>query len=188
MNYLESKLLNQYNEKYGTPTSKEDELQYLVDIYKEIVTSSPITLEMKEAIAEQYYLMESKGLPAYLWLMEAFHSVSRKAAQKRNLNYCIGMIRYWEKWGFKQAPAFEEKQLMSIFEDVAKVEMSLKARTVLQELMGIYGAISVTKALVDIGHSNNSPFDEALIKINILKQYMGDKFPTSEQFVEDYED
>lgn len=135
-----------YAKKYGTPKNDEEALEILNDVYKELIQSN-FTLEEKEGISEYYRIISGRNLPAFEWLLEAFHVVSKKNSDKRNFGYIVGMIRTWLKYGFGHIPNSEEAEVIDYFEEISGVPITLEARLIIENLMGRFGAIAVTRMI-----------------------------------------
>ncbi|KZR57517.1 hypothetical protein [Pseudobacillus badius] len=169
-----------YTEKYGTPVDDNDALYKLTSIYKELFGEVP-SQEVKEGIAEYFRLISERELPAYLWILESLHVTSKKDKSKRNFPYCVGMLRTWLKYGFGHIPNQEEDELVKYFQEVTGFDVTYKARKILQNLMGQYGLIKVTRMINDLKDNT----DKGLLLMIQLQSMMDDKFNQT-NYVEDY--
>lgn len=165
-----------YAEMYGNPTSDSDAINKLADIYEDLFDEVP-TQEVKEGIAEYYRILINRGLPAYLWILEGLHVTSKKEKSKRNFPYVVGMLRTWMKYGFGHIPNQEEEELIEYFKEVTGFEVSLKARRVMQSLMGRFGLVKVTRMINELKNDT----DMSLILMLQLQTMMEDKFEVSNE-------
>ncbi|MDR4436205.1 hypothetical protein [Bacillus tequilensis] len=162
-----------YTEKYGTPTSPSDAISKLVAMYRDLFDEIP-KQEVKEGIAEYYRILCSRELDAYIWIAECLHVTAKKEKQKRTFAYCVGMLRSWMKNGFGHLPNQEEDELVDYFQEVTGFEVKHQARSVIQNLMGKYGIIKVTRM---IGNLENAS-DLGLVLMLHLKELMDNEYST----------
>lgn len=169
--------MNQYyTNRYGTPSNDNDAIEKLIQIYKDLFHETPST-EVQEGIGEYYRIISGRDLPAYSWLLESLHVTSKKDKGKRNFPYAVGMLRTWLKYGFGHIPNQEEDELIEYFTEVTGYECSLKARRVLQTLMGKYGLIKVTKMINELKNDG----DMSLIMMLKLSSIMDDKYKANNE-------
>lgn len=166
--------------EYGKPESEKDAIDKLVNVFLNDVAYGNINKEVAtEAITEQYMWLTSKKIPAYLWILEAMISVSRKAYNKRNLNYIVGILRYWSEWGIGQTPSKGEETVLDYFEEVAEVTLSGASRQIVQSLMGAHGAVNTTRAIGEMKYEEEVQKylnDPALMKALVLQVYMQEEY------------
>lgn len=173
-------MLQYYNKKYGTPVDDNDAINKLITIYKDLFGEVP-SEQVKEGIAEYYRILTNRDLPAYLWILEALHVTSKKDKEKRNFPYCVGMLRTWMKYGFGHIPNQEEDELVEYFEEVTGYEVSYNARRVLQNLMGKYGLIKVTRTINELKDDT----DKSLILMLQLQAIMEEKYSVQSSEIEE---
>lgn len=161
-----------YEKQYGKPKNDNEAIETLVTIFKELMDIPVISQDNREGIAEYYRVIKQRDLPAYVWLLEAFHVASKKAPEKRNFNYIVGMIRQWLKWGFGHIPSQEEEEVIDYFEEVVGEKISPKGRVVMQNLMGTYGAIKVARIIGKLERDVGMSYYKSLF----LKDLMDDKW------------
>lgn len=159
-----------YANRYTKPASDEEAIEELARIFQTLMGECPD--EVKDGIGEYYRILTNRHLPAFEWMAEAFHVVSKKEEQKRNFRYVVGMLRSWMKYGFGYIPSQEEAELVSYFEEVTGTETSTQARLMLQHLMGVYGVIKVTRM---IGYLEKEA-DHSYIMAQALKTLLEEKF------------
>lgn len=159
-----------YEKRYGKPINDNDAIKKLITIYDDLF-GEPATQTVRDAIAEYYRIISSRDLPAYEWILEALHVTSKKDKEKRNFPYCVGMLRSWLKYGFGHIPNQEEDEIVEYFEEITGCEMTLQARRVLQNLMGKYGAIKVTRMLNELKDQ-----DKAYMLMLYLQKIMDNKY------------
>lgn len=159
-----------YVNRYGEPPMEDEKaIEKLHEIYGHLMKEG-FNQSIKEGIAEYYRLLQARDLPAYYWLMEAFHVTSKKRQEKRTFAYVVGMIRTWMKYGFGHLPSEEETEIVNYFEEVTGHEVSNEARTVIQHMMGTYGIIKLTKAITNLNRDKNVPYLVALKLKDLLNE------------------
>lgn len=159
-------------EKYGVPANDEEAVYFLQEIFKEQLKKSFLTMSDKEGLEEQYNLLMSRNLPAFKWIAEAIHIVSKKEEGKQNLRYIVGMMRHWMKWGYGHIPSEEEDELTDYFEEVTQLEMSPQARSVMKTLMGEYGGIKIARMMPKLKEEE----DFSLILMQRLSLILNNKY------------
>lgn len=160
-----------YEKRYVKPSSDVSAIAALGDIFRDLI--GECTIEVRDGIGEYYRILMNRGLPAFEWLLEAFHVASKKDDQKRNFRYVVGMVRQWMKFGFGHIPSEEEQEVITYFEEVTGSEVTAQTRLLLQNLMGNYGAIKVTRMIGSLERDH----DFSLLIASVLKNTMEDKFP-----------
>lgn len=160
-----------YSEKYGMPKTDKDGINKLVSMYRELFEEIP-SQSIKEGIAEYYRNLSNRDLPAYLWIAEALHATSKKDVSKRSFQYCIGILRSWMKNGFGHIPNQEEDELVAYFEEMTGQCVTPKARRILQNLMGQYGLIKVTRMMGGL----KQELDLSTIYMSMLSESMNEKY------------
>ncbi len=158
-----------YLEKYGTPKNDLEAIKMLCLIYKDLIGNPSV--EVTEGIAEYYRLITSRGLPAFYWLVEAFHVISKKAKEKQTMPYIIGMLRSWMKHGFGHIPSSEEEDVVNYVQEVVGTELSSDARNMIQTLLGTYGAVKCA-----IATSELKDCDVTYYMVLSLKDVLNKKF------------
>lgn len=164
-------LMQTYSARYVKPDNDAEAIVRLGDIFKDLM--GHISIEIRDGIGEYYRILSNRGLPAYEWLLEAFHVASKKEDHKRNFPYVVGMIRCWMKYGFGHIPSQEEEEVVSYFEEVTGTEVTPQARLVIQYLMGTYGAIKVTRMIGSLERDR----DLSYLMVQVLKHSLEEKFP-----------
>jgi hypothetical protein len=162
-------LQQHYFDKYGAPTNDLEATALLNTIYSELI--SPLTPEVAEGIAEYYRIISTRGLPAFHWLVESFHMVSKKARSKQTFPYVVGMLRSWMKFGFGHVPNSEETDVVSFLEEVTEVEVSVNARRVIQNLLGTFGAIKCAICIPELKGMDFSYYVALSLKDVLEKKY-----------------
>jgi hypothetical protein len=143
-----------YFEKYGEPKNDIEAVRLLGTAYKELIGN--LSSDTQEGIAEYYRIIANRGLPAFHWMVESFHVVSKKAGDKKTFNYVVGMLRSWLKNGFGHIPSTEEDDVVRFMQEVIGCELSVEARQVVQTLLGLYGATKTSfmlNGLKDVDYS-----------------------------------
>lgn len=158
---------------YGQPRTDEESINILSTIFKERMDLVELTPDIKEGIKDYYLIIKHRNLPAFDWLLEAIYITSKKGAEKKNLSYVVGMIRQWLKYGFGHIPNSEEGEVLDFFDEVVGSQASHKAINLIENLLGRYGAIKVTRM---IGKLNVEEIDISLIMATMLKDTVEDKY------------
>lgn len=171
--HTQATLIEHYAEKYGTPANDEEAIKQLCIIYRELMNVVVMSKDVSDGIGEYYRLINHRDLPAFEWILEAIHVTSKKSQEKRNFKYIVGMLRQWLKYGFGHIPNSEEAEVIDYFEEVIGTGISAEARSVIENLMGRYGAIKVTRM---IGSLDSSDLDISLVKANTLKNLIERKY------------
>lgn len=171
--HTQSTLIEHYTEKYGKPKTDEDSIRQLCIIYRDLMNVVVLSKDVSDGIGEYYRVINHRGLPAFEWVLEAIHVTSKKSQEKRNFKYIVGMLRQWLKYGFGHIPNAEETEIMEYFEEIIGDNISIDARSVIENLMGTYGAIKVTRM---IGSLETDGIDVSLVKANLLKDLMQLKY------------
>lgn len=164
-----------YEEKYGKPNGDKETLDVLCNIFKDLMQYNFITSEVREGVSEYYRLIQNRGLPAYEWILEAFHVVSKKNVEKRNFPYVIGMLRGWLKFGFGHMPSQEEVEIVDYFQEVTGTEVSYETRQMLQNMMGRYGVIRMTRMISSLSNEWEN-VDLSKIRAEQLSELLADKY------------
>ena len=172
--HTQSTLIEHYADKYGKPNNDEEAIKQLCIIYRVLMNVVVLSKDVSDGIGEYYRLINHRGLPAFEWILESIHVTSKKSQEKRNFKYIVGMLRQWLKYGFGHIPNAEETEVMEYFEEVIGTSVSTEARGVIENLMGRYGAIKVTRM---IGSLNSDDLDVSLVKANTLKNLIESKYP-----------
>lgn len=166
-------LIQTYASKYETPKNDREAIESLIQVFKGILGNGGISSDVKDGIGEYFRILSNRHLPAFEWLLEAFHVASKKEDQKRNFPYVVGMIRYWMKYGFGHIPSQEEEEVVGFFEDTTGTEVTPKTRMLIQNLMGTYGSIKVAIMIANL--SGNQ--DLSMLMAKLLKESMETKYP-----------
>lgn len=132
------------------PKSEQEELQIIVDIYRERINAD-ISQHEVEALGEYYRTVKGRKLDAFEWMVEAVTVVSKKETGKRNIPYISGMIRNWLVYGFGYIPTKEEEMVAKFIEEDFGITLNRHARNILQELIGKYGSINLTRVVTREG-------------------------------------
>lgn len=128
----------------------DNPIEALYTLFMDKMESNRITSQEKEGIGEYYRIIESRGLPAYQWMVEAINVLGKKDRQKRNIRYLVGIIRGWLKFGFGHLPSQEERDVVDFFEDVIGQEASQEAIHMIKQAMGKYGVVKLTRAIAKV--------------------------------------
>lgn len=171
--HTQSTLIEHYSEKYGKPKTDEDSIRQLCIIYRDLMNVVVLSKDVSDGIGEYFRVINHRGLPAFEWILEAIHVTSKKSQEKRNFKYIVGMLRQWLKYGFGHIPNAEETEIMEYFEETVGANISTEARGIIENLMGTYGAIKVTRM---IGSLETGDIDVSLVKANSLKELMQTKY------------
>lgn len=164
-------LTETYSSRYVKPSSDAAAIAELARIFQDLM--GECSVEVKDGIGEYYRILTNRQLPAFEWMLEAFHVASKKEDHKRNFRYVIGMIRQWMKYGFGHIPSQEEEEVVGYFEEVTGTEVTPQARLVLQNLMGTYGAIKVTMMIGRLEKES----DMSMLMAQILKDTLEERYP-----------
>lgn len=164
-----------YEERYGKPSGDKETLEMLCNVFKDLMQYNFITNEVREGISEYYRLIQNRGLPAYEWMLEAFHVVSKKVSEKRNFPYVIGILRGWLKFGFGHIPSQEEEEIVDYFQEVTGTEVSSDTRQILQNLMGRYGVVRMTRVISSLPKEKES-LDLSKIMAELLSELLENKY------------
>lgn len=171
MEKVKDNLTSTYASRYVKPSEDAAAITELGTVFEKLM--GYCTAEVRDGIGEYYRILKNRNLPAFEWILEAFHVTSKKEEHKRNFPYVVGMLRSWMKYGFGHIPSQEEDEVVSYFEEVVGEGVSPQTRLVLQHLMGTYGAIKVTRM---IGKMERD-CDLSLIMAQALKESLEAKFP-----------
>lgn len=167
----ESSLEEYYFQRYGEPVNDIEAQGILVKVYEELLgAASP---EVRGGIAEYFRIIQARQLPAFYWMMEAFHVLSKKVPAKRTFPYVVGMLRSWLKNGFGHIPSSEEDDVMHFFNEIIGFEMSREAKQVIQTLLGTYGAVKCAIAIPEIRGTDFSYFMAISLKDVLDAKYAG---------------
>ncbi|QNR70480.1 hypothetical protein IAQ67_28640 (plasmid) [Paenibacillus peoriae] len=166
-------LIETYAARYVTPKTDSEAIETLILVFKDILGDGSISNDVKDGIGEYFRILANRNLPAFEWLLEAFHVASKKEDHKRNFPYVVGMVRYWMKFGFGHIPAQEEEEVISYFEEVTGVGVTPRSRMLIQNLMATYGSIKVTIMISDL----NVNKDISVLMAQLLKEYLDNKYP-----------
>jgi hypothetical protein len=161
-----------YCERYGTPKSDMEALKILHQAYTDLIGVP--TPDVNEAIAEYYRLITARDLPAFYWLIESFHVVSKKDTGKQTMAYTIGILRSWLKFGFGHIPSSEEDDVLAYIQEKLGVRLSQDAQKVVQSLLGNYGAVKCTIGVAELKEGDYSYFVALTLK-NVLENRFGVK-------------
>lgn len=164
-------LTESYALRYKKPSDDAAAILELVHTFNKLMGYS--TADVKDGIGEYFRLLSNRQLPAFEWILEAIHVASKKDDHKRNFPYVVGMIRSWMKYGFGHIPSQEEEEVVSYFEEVTGVEVLPQTRLVIQNLMGVYGAIKVTRMIAHLERNH----DISMLMAHVLKSSLEEKFP-----------
>lgn len=136
---------NTHRNSYS-PADVREELELIKELYVERINQD-ITQSETEALGEYYRMVQGRNLDAFEWIAEAIMVTSKKEPAKRNIPYMAGMIRKWLVYGFGYIPTQEEEMLANFIEDDFSVSLNRHARNILQELLGKYGAVNLTRLI-----------------------------------------
>lgn len=156
--------------EYGNPETDNQAIIALTKMFSDLYGKHVLTTMVEQGIEEQYFLIKARGLPAYSWMAQAFHIVSKKKGEKRTFRYIVGMLRQWLKWGYGHLPSDEEEEIVDYFEEVTEEPISMEARDIIKRLMGEYGAIKVTRTIGDFRSGSNKSKHFAMILERILEE------------------
>lgn len=165
-------LQRHYERLHGVPIGDYDAVEKLTDAYSQLFKVE-IDQHLRDGIAQQYRWLQSKGIPAYLWMLEAFHSTIRKVPSKQNFGYVVGTLRNWQKNGFGTMPATEIDDVIDFFEEVIGKMPSNQATILLRQLMASYGSVRVTRGISELQKSS----DMSKLYVHVLSGILRDKFP-----------
>jgi len=166
-------LIETYAARYVTPRTGSEAIESLATVFKDILGDGIVSNDVRDGIGEYFRILSNRNLPAYEWLLEAFHVASKKEDHKRNFPYVVGMIRYWMKFGFGHIPAQEEEEVINHFEEVTGAMVTPRSRMLIQNLMGTYGAIKVTIMISNLSINK----DISMLMAQLLKESMDSKYP-----------
>ncbi|WP_027417064.1 hypothetical protein [Aneurinibacillus terranovensis] len=166
-----------YIRRYGKPANDNEAIELLADIFKELMDSQTVTMEIKDGIADYYHILLNRDVPAFEWMVEAFHVTSKKDSHKRNFPYVCGMLRQWLKHGYGHIPSQEEEDIINYFEEVSGEETTMEARWLIKKYMATYGAIKVTRMIGSLHKSNDVSYIMALVLGELLQIKFGDTMP-----------
>ena len=155
---------------YGIPKTDNEAITALYKMYQDLYGENVLTTVIEQGIEEQYFLIKSRGLPAYSWMAQAFHIVSKKSGEKRTFRYIVGMLRQWLKWGYGHLPSDEEEEIIDYFEEVTNESVNMESRDIIKKLMGQYGAIKVTRSIGDFKCGETKTKFFAMILEQIMKE------------------
>ena len=128
------------------PSDIREELELIKDVYTERVNENATQGEI-EALGEYYRMVQGRNLDAFEWLMEAILVTAKKEPAKRNVPYMAGMLRKWLVYGFGYIPTQEEEMLANFIEEDFNITLNRHARNILQEILGKYGAVNLTRLI-----------------------------------------
>lgn len=180
MNNSHESLIENYREIYGTPKDDKDAISTICEVFKERMGGT-FTMDTKEGIGEYYRLIKERELPAFEWLMEAVHVVSKKDPDKRNFPYVIGVIRDWLKFGFGHMPSDEEKEMLDYFCEITgltREQVSPEAYKIFQNLMGEYGVMKIMRVIPQL--SGELQMDFSKLRALMLKEQLEEKYKKKE--------
>lgn len=164
-----------YEKQYGKPHDDNEAIVLLQNTYSNLVRFSTLTEDVKQGIAEYYRIVAAKGLPAYLWLMEAIHSLAKKNANKQSFPYMVGIIRQWLIHGFGHMPSREEDDVTCYFlETTCLPGASIEAKKIIKNLMGTYGVVKLTRTIGEL--NANANLDLSKIFAEHLKEILDKKY------------
>lgn len=170
-------LRSTYFEIYGTPKDDADAIGTICDVFKERITNGTISMETKEGIGEYYRLLQERDLPAFEWIMEAVHVVSKKNPDKHTFAYIIGILRDWMKYGFGHMPSDEERELLDYFCEITGLQESditLEAHRIMQKTMGEYGAMKMMRLMPVL--KEEVSMDWSRVKAMALREKLEERF------------
>jgi hypothetical protein len=163
-----------YYKLYGMPKNDNEAVQKLTKTYQKLMKRSQLTPEVTQGIAEQYRILNNKNLPAFIWMMEAFHMLSKKSISKQTFPYAVGMLRQWAVNGFGYMPKPEDEEVFNYFLDVTRLaEASIESKKVLCKLMAEYGVVKLTRV---IGEFKRDTIDISKVFVDILGEAIKNKF------------
>lgn len=168
---VSANLVEVYAGRYVKPDNDVAAITSLGTAFKDLM--GYCTVEVRDGIGEYYRILSNRQLPAFEWILEAFHVASKKDDHKRNFPYIVGMLRQWMKYGFGHIPSQEEEEVVSYFEEVTGSPVSPQTRLILQNLMGNYGAIKVTRMVGGLERDHDLSF----LIAQVLKGSLEEKFP-----------
>jgi hypothetical protein len=175
----EIKQLETYYEKeYGKPKDDNDAIEILQRVYRNKVRHSISTIEIRQGIAEYYRVLATKGLPAFVWMLEAIHSLAKKNPNKQTFPYMIGMIRQWMIHGFGHMPSQEEDEVTNYFLEITCLpEASVNAKRIIKNLMGTYGIVKLTRSIGEL--NDGMSLDLSLLFAEQLKNALEGKYASA---------
>lgn len=132
------------------PKDVKNEMEIIADIYRERINNNPSQGEI-EALGEYHRMVDGRKLDGFEWVVEAIMVTSKKEPAKRNIPYFAGMIRKWLVHGFGYIPTQEEEMVAQFIEDDFGITLNRHARNILQEVLGKYGALALTRTVTKEG-------------------------------------
>lgn len=140
--------VNPANKKQPIYSLQALDFEGLLDFYVERM--GELQTSDVEGLREYWNMLQARKLDAYHWLREAICIVSKKADEKKNFQYIVGMIRNWLKYGFGNIPSTEEREFLSQVEKKLGGALSEPARDKFYQLMGTYGCIKTLVAVFQV--------------------------------------
>ena len=174
--------MSYYKDKYGNPKSEQEAIRILCEAYTKLI-ENPLTMASREGIGEYYRILTSRELPAFEWMLDAFHMVNKKEPDKRNFPYIVGMLRQWMKHGYGHIPSQEEEDLVDYIEEEIRVSVSYNARKTLKQLMGHYGSIKIARMIPKVKETH----DISEYFLQCLKQTLEQRFQLQQEIHTDEE-
>jgi hypothetical protein len=166
-------LKEHYDTLYGEePLTDKEVIERLDNVFHKVMHSANLS-DLKQRIAEQYRWLKSQGVPAYYWMLEAFHVTSKKKYGKRTFNYAVGMLRNWLRYGFGYMPTQEENELVEYLEEMIDMELSYESKRLLKQYMSHFGTIKVTRMIGTISKKDIS-YAVTLLLGDLLQQKFSD--------------
>ncbi|MDH6674265.1 hypothetical protein M2277_004957 [Paenibacillus sp. LBL] len=166
-----------YDNKYGRPNDEGQEIDILTKVYRRFFPR--MTIAEGEGIAEYYRSLKAKGLPAYLWMQEAIHVLSKKHRNKQSFRYFVGILRHWTLYGFGHIQSEEEDDIIEYFMECSKLnseEVSAHSRSRLRNILGSYGVVTLSKILNEV-----SNMDKSRIFVDLIETIANTDYETSYQ-------
>lgn len=166
-----------YDNKYGRPNDDGQEVDILTKVYRRFFPR--MTIAEGEGIAEYYRSLKAKGFPAYLWMQEAIHVLSKKHRSKQSFRYFVGILRHWTLYGFGHIQSEEEDDIIEYFMECSRLnseEVSAQSRSRLRNILGNYGVVTLSKILNEV-----SNMDKSKIFVDVIESIAESDYETSYQ-------
>lgn len=116
----------------------------------------PLTEFDREGIYECHRILKARGLPADVWLYDAYRIIKRKIgtgsldpSKSTLVGYMVSMIRNWEAYGKGHAGGWQDKVIMSYLENLFNIKLTEQHKRAVYTLMGELGAFAVYLAIKD---------------------------------------
>lgn len=178
MSYSLNNIRLHYDTMYGKPTDHLDAIDKINQAYNELMNDA--SSKSEDGIAELYRELDGKNLPAYYWILEAIHRVSKKRIEKRNIRYLVGMVRNWSLYGFGNTSTSDEEEVFNYFRELSGVDLNEYSRKILTSLMRRFGVIKTMRLMSYIQEVDVSSYLAEVLALRMVKTYMTEFFNDKE--------